>query len=100
MNTKFHAIAIAAGLLLGATSTAQAQSTTGHITGTAVSGETIAIDRVGNGYHRELRIDRDGKYTMRHVPVGAYVVTRTGADGSTDTPQRIEIHPGVTVRLK
>lgn len=100
MNPKSRSIAIAASLLLGASAVAQAQSTSGNITGTAVAGETIVVDGVGNGFHRELRIDKDGKYAIRRVPTGAYVVTRTRADGSAEEPQRIEVHVGVTVRVK
>ncbi len=100
MNTKTRAFAIAASLMLGATAVAQAQSSSGHIAGSAVAGETIVVDGVGNGFHRGLKIDKDGKYAIRRVPVGTYVVTRTGADGSTGTPQRIEVHVGVTARVK
>ena len=100
MNMKSRAIAIAASLLLGATTGALAQSSSGHIAGTAAAGETIVVDGVNSGFHRELKVEKDGKYAIRHVPIGAYVVTRTGADGSEGKPQRIEVHVGVTVRIK
>ena len=100
MKTKSRALAVAASLLLGATAVAQAQSSSGHIAGSAVAGETIVVDGVGNGFHRELKVDKDGKFAIRRVPIGPYLVTRTAADGNAAEPQRIEVHVGVTVRIK
>lgn len=100
MTPKFRSIAIAASLLFGASAVAQAQSTSGNIAGEAVTGETIVVEGVDNGFRREVRVDQDGKYAIRRIPTGAYVVTRTRADGSAGQPQRIEVHAGVTVRLK
>lgn len=100
MNTKSRAFALAASLLLGATAVAQAQSSSGHIAGSAVAGETIVVDGVGNGFHRELKVDKDGKFAIRRVPIGPYLVTRTASDGNAGEPQRIEVHVGVTARIK
>lgn len=69
-------------------------------TGTAVAGETVVVDGVGNGFHREIKVDKDGKYAIRRVPLGTCLVTRTGADGSAGQPLRIEVHVGVTARVK
>lgn len=99
MNHTLRSI-VAAALVFGVSTVAQAQSTSGNIAGEAVTGETIVVDGVGNGFHRELRIDKDGKYAIRRVPTGAYVVARTRADGSAEKPQRVEVHAGVTVRVK
>ena len=92
--------AVATALLVGASSFAQAQSSSGNITGEATSGETITVHGVANGFHRELTIDQDGKYNMRRVPLGTYTVIKTHADGSTEPPKQIEIHTGVTVRIQ
>ena len=42
---------------------AQAQSSSGNIVGNAVMGETIVVDGPDNGFHREIRIKKDGKFT-------------------------------------
>lgn len=99
MTRKFNTIALAAALFVGASSLAQAQSTSGNIQGQAVTGETIVIDGVGNGYHREMKIEQDGKFSIRRVPTGNYVVARTRADGTAEAPKPIQIHAGVTVRI-
>lgn len=99
MNSKFKAIAAGAALLLGASGMAQAQSTSGNIMGQATVGETIVVDGINSGYHRELKVEKDGKFSIRRVPTGNYLVTRTRADGTAEAPKPIQIHAGVTVRV-
>jgi hypothetical protein len=100
MNRNLRSTVAVAALLLGASTLAQAQSTSGNITGMAVAGETVVIHGANTGFHRELKIDKDGKYSVRRVPTGSYVITKTGADGSVSPPQSVEIHAGVTVRAQ
>lgn len=89
-------LALSAGLL----SIAQAQSSSGNIIGEALVGETIVVRGVHGGFHREMKIDKEGKYNVRRVPIGVYTVTRNRADGTAESPKRIEVHAGVTVRIQ
>ena len=96
-----------AGLLAGfalvlglATAPAIAQSSSGNIAGTAVAGETIVVNGEDNGFHREIKIKKDGKFTIRRVPTGHYTVVQKHADGSAEAPKAIQIHAGVTVRVQ
>ena len=95
-----------AGLLAGialvlglATAPAIAQSSSGNIAGTAVAGETIVVNGEDNGFHREIKIKKDGKFTIRRVPTGSYTVVRVLADGSNAVAQSIEIKVGGTARV-
>ena len=96
-----------AGLLAGfalvlglATAPAIAQSSSGNIAGTAVAGETIVVNGADNGFHREIKIKKDGKFTIRRVPTGSYTVVRVLADGSNAVAQSIEIKVGGTARVQ
>ena len=96
-----------AGLLAGialvlglATAPAIAQSSSGNIAGTAVAGETIVVNGEDNGVHREIKINKDGKFTIRRVPTGNYTVVRVLADGSNAVAQSIEIKVGGTARVQ
>lgn len=100
MKLKFRTIATTAALLLGTAGFAQAQSTSGNIQGTAKSGDTILVSGVESGFSREMAITEDGKYSIRRVPTGKYVVVQKHADGSAEAPKQVEIHAGVTVRVQ
>jgi hypothetical protein len=89
--------ALALGL---ASAPAPAQSSSGNITGTAVTGETIVVNGPDNGFHREMKIEKDGRFTIRRVPTGTYTVVRIGADGVTGTAQTIDIQVGSTARVQ
>lgn len=97
MNRKSAFLAAAA---LGVAFAAQAQSSSGNLQGEAVAGDTIVVDGIGNGYHRELAVEKDGKYSIRRVPTGDYTVVQKHADGSAEAPKPVSIHAGVTVRVK
>jgi hypothetical protein len=62
---------------------AQAQQSSGNITGSAVAGDTVVVHGPGNGFHRELSVTEDGKFNLRRVPMGEYTVTIKHADGTT-----------------
>lgn len=99
MTRKFQTFIAAAAFLVGASGLAQAQSTSGNIQGQASAGEKIVVDGVASGYHREVTVEKDGKFSIRRIPTGNYVVTRTRADGTAGAPKPIQIHAGVTVRV-
>ena len=78
---------------------AQAQSSSGNIVGNAVMGETIVVDGPDNGFHREIRIKKDGKFTIRRVPTGTYTVVRVPPNGGTPKAQTIQIQVASTARV-
>ena len=96
LKSLLFGLALGAGLL----SAAQAQSSSGNITGTAVNGETIVVNGPDNGFHREMKIGKDGRFTIRRVPTGIYTVVRIGPDGVTGTAQTINIQVGSTARVQ
>lgn len=96
---KFRIIAATGALLVGSAGLAQAQSTVGHIQGVAAAGDTIQVKGVDSGFDREITIKEDGKYSMRRLPLGRYIVVHKHADGTVEAPAPIEIHAGVTVRV-
>ncbi len=79
---------------------AQAQSSSGNITGEAKAGDTVVVDGVGNGVHREIALEKDGKYNLRRLPLGTYVVVVKHADGSAEEGKQVSINAGVTARVK
>ncbi|TWI05970.1 carboxypeptidase family protein [Luteimonas cucumeris] len=86
---------------LGFAATAQAQQASGNIMGDAVAGDTIVAHNEAIGFRRELTVDKDGRYNMRRLPLGVYVVTVKHADGSqTAPPKQVRVQPGVTARVQ
>jgi len=93
-------IAIAStALAVAMTSTVNAQSSSGNISGEATAGDTITITGVDTGFKRELKIDKDGKYQIRRVPTGDYQVVRTRKDGSLGPVQSVSVRVGSTARV-
>jgi len=75
-----------------------AQATDGSISGVATAGETIIL-RGDMGVTREIKIEKDGKFSARHLPVGTYDVIRTDASGKT-TAQVAVVLVGKTTRIQ
>lgn len=90
----------AAALAIGVAGAAQAQSSSGNITGDGVAGETIVVNGADNGFHREITLKDDGKFTIRRVPTGVYTVVRMSPDGSAGTAQTLSIQVGGTARVQ
>ncbi|UHQ18317.1 carboxypeptidase-like regulatory domain-containing protein [Lysobacter sp. KIS68-7] len=97
MSSKRIALTFAA--LMTVASAAHAQHSSGSIVGTAVTGDVIDVKGSDTGFHRELKIDEDGKFQLRSVPVGSYIVTVTHADGTT-TESSVEVRVGSAARVK
>ena len=98
-NTTFKSMALAIAIGAAAfTGVASAQATDGSITGVAVQGETIVL-RGDMGVTRELHIEKDGKFSVRHLPVGTYDVIRTDASGKT-TAQVAVVLVGKSTRVQ
>lgn len=98
MTSKCLAATLAV-LLFGTVSLAHAQHSAGSITGTAVAGDVVDIKGADTGFHRELKIEKDGKFQVRAVPVGSYNVVVTHADGS-QTESYLEVRVGSAARVK
>jgi hypothetical protein len=99
-NRFLNTSAAAAAIALATAGAAQAQSSSGNIAGEGVAGETIVVHGPDNGFHRELHLDEDGKFTIRRVPTGEYTVVRVAPDGSAGTSQTIYIKVGSTARVQ
>jgi hypothetical protein len=89
-------VALGAGLL----STAHAQSSSGNIVGKAIAGETIVVHGADTGFHRELKIKEDGKFTIRRIPTGTYTVVKIRQDGTAGTAQTLVVQVGSTARAQ
>jgi hypothetical protein len=101
MQKRFlNTLAASAAIALAAASAAQAQSSSGNIEGEAAVGETIVVHGPDNGFHREIHIEKDGKFTIRRVPTGEYTVVRMAPDGSAGTAQTVYIKVGSTARVQ
>ena len=79
---------------------ASAQSSKGNIMGTATTGDTIIVDGIDGGFHRELTASKDGKYYFRAVSPGAYQITVKRADGSVEPPKTVVVRVGSTARVQ
>jgi RNase adaptor protein for sRNA GlmZ degradation len=94
-------IRIAAALAVLATlgATAHAQSTAGNIAGEAKAGDVIIVRGESNGFKREIKVDADGPYKVRRVPIGKYDIVLTSRDGKIETLTGIVVRPEGTTRI-
>ncbi|MFC7300504.1 carboxypeptidase-like regulatory domain-containing protein [Cognatiluteimonas weifangensis] len=97
---KPKSLLLALALGVGLLSAAQAQSSSGNIVGAAVAGETIVVRGDDTGFHREVEIREDGKFTIRRIPTGTYTVVRVRADGTAGTAQTVVVQIGSTARVQ
>lgn len=96
---RFKVLAcIAAGMFMFAT--AHAQQASGNIMGDAKAGDTVLVESPEIGFHREVTLDKDGRYTMRRVPLGTYFVTVRHADGTADQAKAVRVQSGTTARVQ
>ena len=96
---RFKALAgIAAGMFMFAT--AQAQQASGNVMAEAKAGDTIVVENPQIGFHREVTLEKDGRYTMRRVPIGSYVVTVRHADGTAEPGKGVRVQTGTTARVQ
>lgn len=86
------AVAAAAGLLLAA-GAVHAQQSAGSINVRASKGATITIENKSIGVSRQLKANDEGTAQVSQLPSGAYIVTVTNANGSTDS-RTVEVKAG------
>jgi len=95
LRSLFVAFALAVGFAWAA----PAQSTSGNISGSALAGETVVINGPDIGYHREILIKADGKFSIRHLPAGDYTVVRIKPDGTVALSRSVVVQAGATARV-
>lgn len=96
-TVKHAALATIATLFLA--TAANAQQASGNIVGKAVTGDTVVVQGNGTGFHRELEIKQDGKYNLRAVPAGEYIVNIKHADGTVET-KAVVVRVGSSARVQ
>ena len=91
-----------AGVVAGAfaATTVHAQATSGNIAGEGKTGDVVVVDGIGTGVHREITLDKDGKYSLRRMPLGSYTIVVKHADGTAEPAKRVSISAGVTARVQ
>lgn len=87
-------------MALGFAASANAQQASGNIMGDAVAGDTVVVHSDAIGFHREIGVEKDGRYNIRRVPTGIYVVTVKHADGSQTQPKEVRVQSGTTARVQ
>lgn len=99
MSNFLKSVAVGA-LALGATFAANAQHSSGNVMGEAKAGDTVVLEAPAIGVTREITIDKDGKYSVRRLPMGTYTVTVRHADGSTEPQKAVVVRGGTTARVQ
>ena len=86
------ALALGAGLAL-------AQSPVGALAGRGTPGDVAVVTNPKTGLSREVTIPKSGRYQLRNLPIGEYVVVIRHADGREDAPRPVAVHIGITARV-
>lgn len=100
IRIRLKIVLLAIVLALGIPSIALAQSSGGGITGEATAGDTVTIQGADTGFHREMQIEKDGKYKLRRVPTGDYTVVVTDKDGNVKMSRTVRVMIGSTARVQ
>ena len=96
---RFKTLAgLAAGMLVFGSAVAQQAS--GNLIGDGKTGDTVVVENPQIGFLREITLDKDGRYTLRRMPIGIYTVTVRHADGTSDDGKAIRIQTGTTARVQ
>lgn len=75
LRRGFVLAGVAGVFALAGISAASAQSTTGSVFGKAPTGYSVSVRSTTTGAGRTVRVDHDGRYSARELPVGTYTVT-------------------------
>jgi hypothetical protein len=86
------ALTLGAGLAL-------AQSPVGALAGRGTPGDVAVISNPKTGMSREITIPKSGRYQLRNLPIGNYVVVIRHADGREEAPKPVSVHIGITVKV-
>jgi Carboxypeptidase regulatory-like domain len=92
LRTSALAFGLAAGLAL-------AQSPVGTLAGRGLHGDVAVVTDHKTGRTREVAIGPKGRYQLRNLPVGRYVVVIRHADGRQEAPKPVNVHIGITTRV-
>ena len=99
MSTFLKSVAVGV-VALGASFAASAQQSSGNLVGEAKAGDTVVLQAPDIGVNREISIDHDGKYHVRRLPMGTYVVTVRHADGTSEPQKAVVVRAGTTARVQ
>lgn len=69
---------------------AHAQSTSAMIHGQAPAGDTI-VAKSTSGFRRHTTVKANGRYILRHLPLGVYSVTLKDGDKTIDMYHRVPL---------
>lgn len=97
-NTRNSILGLALGLSMAGI--ALAQSPNAALVGQAEPGTTAIIENVATGFTREVKVQKNGRYSLRSLPPGTFSVTIRKADGSLAAPRLVTLHVGSTTRVK
>ncbi len=95
----FHTRALALVVGLATASAATAQSPTAGIAGEGKLGDIAVIQNADTGFTREVKVRKNGRYQIRNLPTGTFVVILKHADGTTDAPKQVTLQVGMTARV-
>ncbi|MGB8636077.1 MAG: carboxypeptidase-like regulatory domain-containing protein [Rhodanobacteraceae bacterium] len=90
---------LAAGVLgLAAPIMSRAQATSGSIVGHAPAGDIILIEGRG-GMRRKTKVKDNGRYAVRALPLGVYMVTLIKDGNTMGTRFGVQLRPGASYKV-
>ena len=99
-STRRILAAVALAAALATSGAAVAQATSAAIQGKTDPEATVVIRNAETGFVREIKPNASGKYQLRNLQMGTYLVTIRKPDG-TETPTRtVSLRVGQTARIQ
>lgn len=87
-------------LVLAAAGNVQAQSnSTGNLSGHVAAGDTVLVENTATGFRREISADAKGRFRLRALPIGTYVVKVKHADGRVEFLRQVAVRIGTTAHV-
>jgi hypothetical protein len=99
-DNKLPARLAAFALALGLAGAADAQTPSAAIAGEAKPGDIAVIRNVDSGFTREVKVKDNGRYALRNLPTGTYMVTIRHPDGGVEQPRTAVLRVGSTSRVQ
>ena len=100
MNKRNFLLSSALLLAIGFAGAAAAQSPSAALQGSGTPGDVAVVQNVDTGFTREVKVKENGRYQLRNLPTGTYIVTVRHADGGSDEPKQVRLQVGSTARVQ
>jgi len=98
-SSKTAMVLLSLSLAFG-TGSALSQATSGNTMRDAKTGDVVVVSNKDTGWSREVTVKDNGKFSVRNVQAGTYIIVIRHEDGTSDAPKQVKLNAGATSRVQ